>query len=239
MRRARFLFWLDVALLLLLAPLEEPVTTGLAGHEWVSIAFAVLLALHLLVNWRWITAALGRYRTAPRRAQFNAWLNGTLYVLMVLTIFSGLMVSRFVVPALGLGASTLQLWHPLHTVIASVTLGVVGLHLALNWDWIVGALRQWRSRRRLASHRTLLERLGLDSMGRVGARFGWLLAVTAVVCGVSLLLVSAIASRPADISRLPNIPRADIGEAFGESSVQLLIIAVSALIGRTVLRIKL
>src|ERR1051326_8407470 len=172
MRRARFLFWLDVALLLLLAPLEEPVTTGLAGHEWVSIAFAVLLALHLLVNWRWITAALGRYRTAPRRAQFNAWLNGTLYVLMVLTIFSGLLVSRFVVPALGLGASTLQLWHPLHTVIASVTLGVVGLHLALNWDWIVGALRQWRSRRRLASHRTLLERLGLDSMGRGGGSGG-------------------------------------------------------------------
>src|ERR1051326_741389 len=121
MRRARFLFWLDVALLLLLALLEEPVTTGLAGHEWVSIAFAALLALHLLVNWRWITAALGRYRTASRRAQFNAWLNGTLYVLMVLTIFSGLMVSRFVVPVLGLSASTLQLWHPLHTVIASVT----------------------------------------------------------------------------------------------------------------------
>src|ERR1044072_3197527 len=148
MRRARFLFWLDVALLLLLAPLEEPVTTGLAGHEWVSIAFAALLALHLLVNWRWITAALGRYRTASPRAHFNAWLNRTLYVVMVLTIFSGLMVSRFVVPVLGLSASTLQLWHPVHTLIASVTLAVVGLHLALNWDWIVGALRQWRGGRR-------------------------------------------------------------------------------------------
>src|ERR1044072_1608946 len=205
MRRARFLFWLDVALLLLLAPLEEPVTTGLAGHEWVSIAFAALLALHLLVNWRWITAALGRYRTASRRAQFNAWLNGTLYVLMVLTIFSGLMVSRFVVPVLGLSASTLQLWHPVHTLIASVTLAVVGLHLALNWDWIVGALRQWRARRRLASHRTLLERLGLDSVGRVGARFGWLGAVTAGVCGVALFLVPALASRPLDSHRLSTL----------------------------------
>src|ERR1041385_8044309 len=212
MRRARFLFWLDVALLLLLALLEEPVTTGLAGHEWVSIAFAALLALHLLVNWRLITAALGRYRTASRRGEFNGWRNWTLYVRVVLTRFSRLMVSRFVVPALGLSASTLQLWHPLHTVIASVTLAVVGLHLALNWDWILGALRQWRLRRRLASHRTLLERLGLDSVGRVGARFGWLVAVTAVVCGVSLLLVSAIASRPVGISRLPHTARADIGE---------------------------
>src|ERR1041384_2779471 len=44
MRRARFLFWLDVALLLLLAPLEEPVTTGLAGAEWGSMPLAVLVA---------------------------------------------------------------------------------------------------------------------------------------------------------------------------------------------------
>src|SRR5262245_5183697 len=108
MRRARFLFWLDIVLLLLFAPLEEPVTTGLVGHEWVSVAFAALLFLHLLVNWRWIVAALGRYRTAPRRAQFSAWLNGTLYVLMVLTIFSGFMISRFVIPAIGWSASTLR-----------------------------------------------------------------------------------------------------------------------------------
>src|ERR1041385_3621509 len=219
MRRARFLFWLDVALLLLLAPLEEPVTTGLAGHEWVSIAFAALLALHLLVNWRWITAALGRYRTASRRAQFNAWLNGTLYVLMVLTIFSGLMVSRFVVPALGLSASTLQLWHPLHTVIASVTLAVVGLHLALNLDWILGALRQWRLRRRLASPRPLLARLrvcsgggggGGGGGGRGGAGWGWRGPWGGVGGGVSLWRGTETAAGPADISRLPNIPRADI-----------------------------
>jgi hypothetical protein len=52
MRRARFLLWLDVSLLLMFAFLEEPVTTGLFGHEWISIGFAGLLALHLLVNWR-------------------------------------------------------------------------------------------------------------------------------------------------------------------------------------------
>jgi hypothetical protein len=31
MRRARFLLWLDITLLLILAFLEEPVTTGLFG----------------------------------------------------------------------------------------------------------------------------------------------------------------------------------------------------------------
>ena len=83
MRRARFLFWLDITLLLLFALLEEPVTTGLFGHEWISIGFAGLLFLHLLANWRWIAAALGRYRIAARRARINTWLNGTLFVTMV------------------------------------------------------------------------------------------------------------------------------------------------------------
>ncbi len=98
MRRARFLLWLDVTLLLIFAFLEEPVTTGLWGHEWISIGFAGLLFLHLLVNWRWIAAALGRYRLAARRARVNTWLNGALYVTMVFTIFSGLVVSRYVLP---------------------------------------------------------------------------------------------------------------------------------------------
>ncbi len=121
MRRARFLLWLDVTLLLIFAFLEEPVTTGLWGHEWISIGFAGLLFLHLLVNWRWIAAALGRYRLAARRARANTWLNGALYVTMVFTIFSGLVVSRFVLPTLGMVPSTLRAWAQLHTIVASVT----------------------------------------------------------------------------------------------------------------------
>lgn len=239
MRRARFLFWLDVVLLLLFAPLEEPVTTGLAGHEWISIGFAALLFLHLLVNWRWISAALGRYRAAPRRAQINTWLNGTLFVLMALTIFSGLMISRFVSPTLGIYGSARPFWHPLHTVIASATLVVVGLHLALNWDWIVGALRQWRAGHRPVSHRSLAQRLDLDGLSRVSYRFARLLLVTAAVCGVSVLFVSAISRPVIDDTPPPAQARGELGEALGETSVQLLIIAVSALIGRKVLRIKL
>src|SRR6185437_1991289 len=50
---ASFLFWLDLVLLLTFALHQEPETTGLWGHEWISIGLAALLFLHLLVNWRW------------------------------------------------------------------------------------------------------------------------------------------------------------------------------------------
>jgi uncharacterized protein DUF4405 len=239
MRRARFLLWLDITLLLILAVLQEPVTTGLAGHEWISIGFAGLLILHLLVNWRWIAAAVGHYRTAARRARVNAWLNGALYVMMVFTVFSGLVVSRFVLPAVGVASSDLRAWVQLHSLVAGATLVIVGLHVALNWDWIVSAARHWRARARRTPGRSLLERLDLDGLGRVLARFTQLLVATAMVCGISFVLVAAVArartARPGEERwRAP-----DFEEMPGEVSVQLLVVGVSAVVGRKVLRIRL
>lgn len=238
MRRARFLLWLDISLLLIFALLEEPVTTGLWGHEWISIGFAALLALHLLVNWRWIASALGRYRIAARRLRVNIWLNGALYVTMVITIFSGFVVSRFVLPTLGLSRSDLRAWAQLHTIVASVTLVIVGLHVALNWDWILSAVRRWRAHAR-TSHRALLERLDLDGMGRVLGRFARLSVVTVLLCVASFALVAAVARVRIVLHPEERWKSPDFEELPGEVSVQLLIVAVAALVGRKVLKIRL
>jgi hypothetical protein len=239
MRRAHFLLWLDIGLLLIFAFLEEPVTTGLVGHEWISIGFAGLLFLHLLVNWRWIVGALVRYRTALPRARVNTWLNGALYVTMVFTIFSGLVVSRFVLPALRFTGSGLRAWVQLHTIVASMTLVIVGMHVALNWDWIVTAVRRWRAGQRSTSHRSLLERLDLEGAVRVLGRFAKLVVTTAVVCGVSFMLVGAVAHVRADQRREERWRAPDLEEIPGEVSMQLLIVGASALIGRKVFRIRL
>ena len=241
MRRARFLFWLDLALLLTFALLQEPETTGLWGHEWISLGLSVLLFLHLLVNWRWIVGALKRYATHSRRARFNAWLNGLLYVTMVFTIFSGLVVSRFILPALGLAPSDLRLWRVLHAFIAGVTLVVVGLHVALNWNWIANVVRRWRHRHEHpepAGGRRLAERLGIEGVSGTLGRLGRLVAATGVVCALSYLPVVAFARirdprTPNDRWRNP-----DFGDIPGEVTVQLLVVAGAAAVGRYVFKIR-
>lgn len=242
MRRARFLFWLDLVLLLTFALLQEPETTGLWGHEWISIGLSALLFLHLLVNWRWIAGALKRYGAARPRARVNAWLNGFLYVTMVFTIFSGLVVSRFVLPELGIESSALKAWAQLHAFVAGVTLVVVGLHVALNWDWIANVVRRWRARHvhpEPAGGRTLAQRLDLGDLPSTLGRFGRLVAATALVCALSYLPVAALARdrEPSAVNERWKSP--DVGDIPGEVTVQLLVVAGAAAVGRYVLKIRL
>ena len=242
MRRARFLFWLDIILLLAFALLEEPAPTGLPAHEWLGIGLILLIGLHLLVNWRWITNALSRLATNTRRARVNATLNAALFVSMVFTIFSGLMVSDVALPPFGFQPSTLRVWHQLHSFIGDLTLGIVGLHVAMNWDWIWNVTRKlWAHRFRLEVHgtRTLAQRLGIEDPGALLSRSVRLLGAAVAVSVVSLLLIEAAARarQPRRAERQWATP--DLGEAPGEVGAQLLIIAGVALVGRKVLRLKL
>lgn len=143
MRRAQFLFCLDLLLLLAMAFLQEPRRTSLAGHEWLGIAFAGLIVVHLLLNWRWIVAALTRVRASDsRRARISAALNTLLFVLMAIAVLSGLAISEVVLPLTGLASSGLAAWRGVHSFVAGSAVAVVGLHVALNWDWITRVVRK-------------------------------------------------------------------------------------------------
>jgi Domain of unknown function (DUF4405) len=141
--RLRFLFWLDAILLVAVAALQTPRATGLAGHEWLGLAFAAIVAVHLLVNWRWIVGTLRRI-TSPgsRRSKINLLLNGTLFVFMALTVFSGLVISEVVLPLIGFQPSILRAWRQIHSLFSTLSIVIVGFHLGLNWDWIAGAIRK-------------------------------------------------------------------------------------------------
>jgi hypothetical protein len=143
MSRARYLFSLDVILLLAIAVLQEPRRTSITGHEWLGVAFAALLFIHILVNWRWIVTTLGRVRAAePRRSRINATLNGAL-----ITVLSGVAISEVLLPLIGASRSDHIAWVKIHSFFAGTALAIVGLHVALNWDWIAGMLRKRSSRR--------------------------------------------------------------------------------------------
>jgi hypothetical protein len=150
MARAPFLFSLDLALLAAVAFLQTPRSSGLTSHEWGAVAFAILAAVHLLLNSGWFADTL-RYSAHSWRARVNLALNGALFVAVVLAVFSGLMISEVLAPTVGLERSPLHVWLTLHSVFSTITLALVGFHIALNWDWIVGVLRKRLFVRRVRS----------------------------------------------------------------------------------------
>lgn len=238
MQRARFLFWFDLVLLVLVVLLQAPRPTGLAAHEWLGIAIAPLLALHLLVNWRWIVKTLHRLRANTRRARINAALNGLLYLDFVLALVSGIVISEVALPLTGLEPSDLAAWHQLHAFFSNTSIWIVGLHLGLNWDWVLNVVRKWRAPRNAEPLHTLPQRLDLADAGSLIARLVRLGAVTALLCGAMLFVVDRTATakerrrgRRDQAARLEAIPV--------EASLELLAVAAMVIVGRRVLKLKL
>ena len=142
MGRTRFLLILDSLLFVGVTVLQVVRLTGLTLHEWIGIAIAVPLLVHLVLQWQWITATWRRAMTEKRRrAQFNFLLNAVLFIFMTLAIFSGVLASEVVTPNLRLAAGRTSIWSDLHSFTTNTLVGLVGLHLALNWRWIVNAIR--------------------------------------------------------------------------------------------------
>jgi hypothetical protein len=133
---------LDTALLISVCLLEAVTLTGLPAHEWLAVVFVAMLLVHILLQWPWISSRTRRL-LAPRtgRTRLNYCLNLGLFIVMVATIVSGIMISEVVFPAAG-RPNIGGIWRSLHGFTTNLVVLFVGLHLGLNGDWILAAVRQ-------------------------------------------------------------------------------------------------
>src|SRR5262245_22849081 len=123
---------------------EAPHFTGMAIHEWLGIAFGAAIIVHLLLHWQWIVAITKRFFSdIPRQARLNYLLNTLLFIDITLVIYSGLMISRVALPALGLSLGDDGAWRGIHTFAANLSLALIGLHVALHWQWILNAIKRY------------------------------------------------------------------------------------------------
>lgn len=53
------------------------------------------------------------------------------------------MISESALPALGMSFAAGGSWRMIHTTTANLSLGLIGLHVALYWQWIVNAVRNY------------------------------------------------------------------------------------------------
>jgi cytochrome b len=148
--RLRFTFWLDVALLVVFCALETVPFTGLLLHEWIGLIAAVMVIIHLLLSWTWIATITCRFVSvqqgaATGRTRVNYLLNLALFGIVSILIVSGVIVSRYAVPAMVAwrpDAQTDYQWGAIHNRFSDLVVILAGLHLAINWDWSVLAARK-------------------------------------------------------------------------------------------------
>jgi cytochrome b len=137
-----------------------PHFTGMTIHEWLGIAFAAGIITHLLLHWQWIVAISQRFLSnIPRQARLNYILNTLLFIDITLIIFSGLMISQVALPSMGLSLGAGGAWKGIHVFAANLSLVLIGLHVALHWQWIVNAIKRYVIEPWSAGHRAPQPRL--------------------------------------------------------------------------------
>jgi cytochrome b561 len=145
--RPRFI--VDLVLTVSFVSLMSVPFTGLPLHEWWGIGLIAVIVLHLLAQWDWTIASTRRFLGAlTGRLRFTYVLNWLLFIAMVLVMVSGILISEAALPSVGLptarstGNVLFRFWRLLHTVSADAVIVLAGIHLGLNWRWVLNAIRQ-------------------------------------------------------------------------------------------------
>ena len=146
--RIRLDFGLDSAIFAGFLLAEAFGFTGLAIHEWLGLALGVVLLVHLTLHWDWVIRTTGRMLSRRGRDRFSWLVNLALLVSMTVCILSGILISQVALPRLGFALSGSGPWRGLHGTTATITLFLVGVHVALRWRWIVRVARRILPRRR-------------------------------------------------------------------------------------------
>lgn len=136
--------WIDMAAFVAFLVAFAPYSTGIPIHEWLGIAVGGVIIVHLLLHWDWIVKTTrGFFDKMPARKRVNAILNALFFIDTVIIIFTGLMISEVVLPALGITIAFTPVYITIHNLTANIAVLITGLHIALHWKWIVKAIQRF------------------------------------------------------------------------------------------------
>ena len=136
--------WIDIGLFAAIMLALAPKLTGQAIHEWLSVGLAAVVVVHLLRHWQWIVAVVKRFFSRlAGQSRLNFVLNIAFFINLIVVTFTGLMISKSILPLIGLTAQHGGVWESLHRLSADVIVYIAGLHVALHWKWILNALQRY------------------------------------------------------------------------------------------------
>lgn len=109
-------------------------------HEIAGLGIGLAFLTHLFINIQWVKKVSLRLFDAQLsgKTRFGYWLNLTLFISLLFTIASGILISKFLFPGIGVHQS----FKGIHSMMANISLVLVGIHIGLHWEGIVSRAKQ-------------------------------------------------------------------------------------------------
>ncbi len=237
MKRRRWMAAIDVLSLVIIILLFSPLITGLALHELLGLIFVFPFITHLLFSWLWIKQSPGRALThADRRYKLNLILNTSLFVLVVMELMSGVMISQSLIPLFGLNTFNDWEWRALHNQSSVGLVIIVSLHIAMNWQRI---LFYFKKRVSVLNKRDTNSLLIVPTVIKNIKRF-LIIVVAAILISAFTFLILGIPDK-ARVSTINDIARLRFNPLPGSVQVigTIITIMILAYIARRWLKIRL
>lgn len=153
--------FIDLAALAAFLVAREPRLTGNTIHEWLSLALAGTLIVHLLLHWKWVkSVGLNYFQKWMHISRLKFAVDGLLLGAMTAVMTSGMMISHSIVRTLGIQLAHNSQWKMIHSTSATASLILVGLHIALNWKWV------WNKAKKIAISPVWSKRMAVTSSAK-------------------------------------------------------------------------
>ena len=117
--------------------------TGIAFHEWFGIALGLILILHLVMHWRWVVNIVKKFFKRNGLMQhLKLVLDIFGFAAFFTIIISGMLISRSVLPTLGLTGLHSRSLKMIHVIATNLTIAMIAAHLLLNVGTVFKMLKR-------------------------------------------------------------------------------------------------
>ncbi len=134
-RSSRRKYWVDLGLFAAWMLAAVPGATGVPIHEWLSTGILLVLLVHVVMHWDWLSRHLLRVRLRAQN-QVHRLLDAGMWVLATTVMLSGFLISESVMATIGIGVTQTTFWLRIHSLSSALLLVVLASHVLSHWGWL-------------------------------------------------------------------------------------------------------
>lgn len=138
-------FVLDILIFAAFLVAMSPNLSGIAIHEWLSLALLGTVVVHVLLHWSWITdVGKAFFKKLWHSSRLKFFVDILVLIAFITVSLSGIMISKSALPSLGITLGQVNIaWRQLHSLSADASLLLIGLHFALNWGMVTCMFKKY------------------------------------------------------------------------------------------------